>query len=115
MNNKIMVNVTAKDIFNAQAGKGFKEAGSGKLEGMLTGYAVYDTESANKTTGEIETKTISLMIVDGEIYSGESIVIADRVRQLEQFTTEEEIKAGIPIQFGELKVGRGTATTFALK
>lgn len=114
MNNKIMVNVTAKDIFNAQAGKGFKEAGSGKLEGMLTGYAVYDTESANKTTGEIETKTISLMIVDGEIYSGESIVIADRLRQLEQFTTEE-ITAGIPIQFGELKVGRGTATTFTLK
>lgn len=115
MDNKIMVNVTAKDIFNAQAGKGFKEAGSGKIEGKLTGYAVYNTESENEETGEIETKTISLMVVDGVIYSGESIVIASRIRQISQFTTEEEIKAGIPIQFSELKVGRGTASTFILK
>lgn len=115
MDNKIMVNVTPKDIFNAQVGKGFKEAGSGKIEGMLTGYAVYSTDSENEATGEIETKTISLMVVDGVIYSGESIVIASRIRQIGVFTTEEEIKAGIPIQFGELKVGRGTATTFILK
>lgn len=114
MDNKIMVNVTAKDIFNAQVGKGFKEAGSEKIEGKLTGYAVYNTESETET-GEIETKTISLMVVDGVIYSGESIVIASRIRQISVFTTEEEVKAGIPIQFGELKVGRGTATTFILK
>ena len=41
--------------------------------------------------------------------------LLNSVDRYEVFTTEEEIKAGISIQFGELKVGRGTATTFTLK
>ena len=112
---KIMVNVTAKDIFNAQTGKGFKEAGTGKVEGRLTGYAVYAVEDVDKETGEVKEKLVSLMKVDDEIYSGESKVVADRLKNLHGITTEEEITEGLEIQFSELKVGRGMATTFLLK
>ena len=110
-----MVNVTTKDIFNAQTGKRFKEAGTGKVEGRLTGYAVYAAEDVDKETGEVKEKLVSLMKVDDKIYSGESRVIAERLKSLHDVTTEEEITAGLEIEFFEFKAGRGMATTFLLK
>ncbi len=114
MKTDIKVNVTVKDIFNAQAGKGFKEAGTSKLKGNLTGFAVYTKEEPDKNTGEVKEKEISLMVVDGNIYSGESIVVADRLKQISMFLTEDEITNGVDIEFTELKVGRGMATSFIL-
>ena len=111
----LLVNVTMKDVFNAQAGKGFKDAGNEKISGLLTGYAVTTDEGVNAETGEIVEKEISLMVVDGNIYSGESKVIKDRLSALSKFVSEDEIKEnGVKVQFDTIKAGRGTATTFIL-
>lgn len=111
----LLVNVTMKDVFNAQTGKGFKDAGNEKISGLLTGYAVTTDEGVNAETGEIEEKEISLMVVDGNIYSGESKVIKDRLGALSKFVSEDEIKEnGVKVQFDTIKAGHGTATTFIL-
>lgn len=111
----LLVNVTMKDVFNAQAGKGLKEAGNEKISGLLTGYAVTTDEGVNAETGEIVEKEISLMVVDGNIYSGESKVIKDRLSTLSKFVSEDEIKEnGVKVQFDTIKAGRGTATSFIL-
>lgn len=111
----LLVNVKMKDVFNAQTGKGFKDAGNEKISGLLTGYAVTTDEGVNDETGEIEEKEISLMVVDGNIYSGESKVIKDRLSALSKFMSEDEIKEnGVKVQFDTIKAGRGTATTFIL-
>ena len=111
----LLVNVTMKDVFNAQTSKGFKDAGNEKISGLLTGYAATTDESVNAETGEIVEKEISLMVVDGNIYSGESKVIKDRLSALSKFVSEDEIKEnGVKVQFDTIKAGRGTATTFIL-
>jgi hypothetical protein len=111
----LLVNVTLKDVFNAQTGKGFKDAGNEKISGLLTGYAVTTDEGVNAETGEIEEKEISLMVVDGNVYSGESKVIKDRLSALSELVSEDEIKEnGVKVQFDTIKAGRGTATTFIL-
>lgn len=111
----LLVNVTMKDVFNAQTGKGFKDAGNEKISGLLTGYAVTTDEGVNDETGEIVEKEISLMVVDGNIYSGESKVIKDRLCAMSKFASEDEIKEnGVKVQFDTIKAGRGIATTFIL-
>lgn len=112
---KINMGLTKKDIFNAQAGKGFKEAAKEAVTGMLKGFAVTEVEDIDYSTGELKgNKTVCVMKVEGMIYSGESIVVARRLTEMANMFTEEEICAGIEIQFTEIKAGRGTATNFML-
>lgn len=112
---KINIGLTKKDIFNAQAGKGFKDAAKEAVTGMLTGFAVTEVEDIDYSTGELKgNKTVCVMKVGDMIYSGESIVVARRLTEMANMFTEEEIGAGIEIQFIEIKAGRGTATNFML-
>lgn len=112
---KINMGLTKKDIFNAQAGKGFKDAAKESVSGMLTGFAVTEVEDIDYSTGELKgNKTVCVMKVGDKIYSGESVVIARRLTEMSNMFTEVEIGEGIEIQFTEIKAGRGTATNFML-
>lgn len=114
MENKIF-NLTKKDLFNANGGEGFKEAGNSGKTGKLQGYGTYlaDTEEVTED-GVIVKKTVSVMKVDNVLYAGDSIVIEKRLRQLADFMDMKDLEKGIDIVFKEIKAGRGTAVSFDL-
>ena len=110
------VNITAKDLFNANAGKGFKEAGNEETEITMIGFGIKETESEDRETKEtVKKEIVVIKDASGELYSGESVVLAKRVKELAELFTEEEITVGIPIQFRNIKAGRGLAVTFLVK
>lgn len=110
------INITAKDLFNSNAGKGFKEAGNEETEITMIGFGIKETESEDRETKEtVKKEIVVIKDASGELYSGESVVLAKRVKELAELFTEEEIKAGVPIQFRNIKAGRGLAVTFLVK
>lgn len=112
----LTVGLEAKDFFNANAGQGFKEAGNNETEITLVGFGIKEDEKVNEETGEVKAEEIVVMKADnGELYSGNSGVLLKRVKEMSELWTEEEVKSGIPIQFRNIKAGRGVAVTFIVK
>lgn len=98
----MLYNITKMDMANVGAGLGFVDAVEQKVEGVLEGFGIVDTEEV----------PISVVKVNGQIFSGASKVIEGRLRNLTAIVGDsndvEEKK--ISVKFESIKLAKGNGT-----
>lgn len=104
--------ITKMDMANVGSGEGFKEAAENNISGTLQGMGIIGTEHLNEETGELEQLKISVIKVNGTVYSGASKVIEGRIKNLAGIVGETtDIEDGkIDIAFENIKLAKGTGT-----
>lgn len=102
--------LTKMDMANVGSGEGFKEAAETEVSGMLQGMGIIESQRLNEETGELETVNISVIKVNGIVYSGASKVIEGRIKNLAHIVGETtDIEDGkIDITFKNIKLAKGT-------
>lgn len=107
-----MYGLAKKDLANVGSGLGFKEAADKKVSGVLEGMGILETERLNEETGELEPVTISIIKVDGHVYSGASKVVEGRIKNLAGIVGDStDVQDGkIDIAFENIKLAKGTGT-----
>lgn len=95
-------NITKMDMANVGAGLGFVDAVEQKVEGVLEGFGIVDTEEV----------PISVVKVNGQLFSGASKVVEGRLRNLTAIVGDsndvEEKK--ISVKFESIKLAKGNGT-----
>lgn len=108
----MLYNLTKMDLSNVGSGLGFVEAVERKVEGVLEGFGIVDTEKFNEDTGELEKVAISVAKVNGELFSGASKVVEGRLKNLSAIVGDsndvEEKK--ISVKFENIKLAKGNGT-----
>lgn len=108
----MLYNLTKMDLSNVGSGLGFVEAVEQKVEGVLEGFGIVDTEKINEDTGELEKVTISVAKVNGQLFSGASKVVEGRLKNLSAIVGDsndvEEKK--ISVKFENIKLAKGNGT-----
>nr|DAF33589.1 MAG TPA: Single stranded DNA binding protein [Bacteriophage sp.] len=98
----MLYNITKMDMANVGAGLGFVDAVEQKVEGVLEGFGIVDT-------GEVP---ISVVKVNGQLFSGASKVVEGRLRNLIAIVGDsndvEEKK--ISVKFESIKLAKGNGT-----
>lgn len=98
----MLYNITKLDMANVGSGLGFVDAVEQKVEGVLEGFGIVDTEEV----------PISVVKVDGQLFSGASKVIEGRLRTLIAIVGDsndvEEKK--ISVKFENIKLAKGNGT-----
>lgn len=102
----MMYNITKMDMANVGSGLGFVDAVEQKVEGVLEGFGIVDTEEV----------PISVVKVDGKLFSGSSKVIEGRLRNLSAIIGDgndvEEKK--ISVKFENIKLAKGNGTNLII-
>lgn len=102
----MLYNITKKDMANVGAGLGFVDAVEQKVEGVLEGFGIVDTEEV----------PISVVKVNGQIFSGSSKVIEGRLKNLRAIVGDsndvEEKK--ISVKFENIKLAKGNGTNLII-
>lgn len=105
-------NITKLDMANVGSGLGFKDAVEQGAEGVLEGFGIVDSERLNENTGELEKVAISVVKVDGQLFSGASKVVEGRLKNLGAIVGDskdvEEKK--ISVKFENIKLAKGNGT-----
>lgn len=105
-------NITKLDMANVGSGLGFKDAVEQGAEGVLEGYGIVNSERLNENTGELEKVVISVVKVNGQLFSGASKVVEGRLKNLSAIVGDskdvEEKK--ISVKFENIKLARGNGT-----
>lgn len=108
----MMHNITKLDMANVGSGLGFKDAVEQGAEGVLEGFGVVDSERLNENTGELEKVVISVVKVNGQLFSGSSKVVEGRLKNLSAIVGDskdvEEKK--ISVKFENIKLAKGNGT-----
>lgn len=108
----MMHNIKKLDMANVGSGLGFKEAVEEEVEGVLEGFGVVDSERLNENTGELEKVVISVVKVNGQLFSGSSKVVEGRLKNLNAIVGDsndvEEKK--ISVKFENIKLAKGNGT-----
>lgn len=108
----MMHNITKLDMANVGSGLGFKDAVEQGAEGVLEGFGIVDSERLNENTGELEKVVISVVKVNGQLFSGSSKVIEGRLKNLSAIVGDskdvEEKK--ISVKFENIKLAKGNGT-----
>lgn len=95
-------NITKMDMANVGSGLGFVDAVEQKVEGVLEGFGIVDTEDV----------PISVVKVNGQLFSGASKVVEGRLRNLSAIVGDsndvEEKK--ISVKFERIKLAKGNGT-----
>lgn len=108
----MMHNITKLDMANVGSGLGFKDAVEQGAEGVLVGFGIVDSERLNKNTGELEKVVISVVKVNGQLFSGSSKVVEGRLKNLSEIVGDskdvEEKK--ISVKFENIKLAKGNGT-----
>lgn len=108
----MMHNITKLDMANVGSGLGFKDAVEQAAEGVLEGFGVVDSERLNENTGELEKVVISVVKVNGQLFSGSSKVVEGRLKNLSAIVGDskdvEEKK--ISVKFENIKLAKGNGT-----
>lgn len=108
----MMHNITKLDMANVGSGLGFKDAVEQGAEGVLEGFGIVDSERLNEDTGELEKVVISVVKVNGQLFSGSSKVVEGRLKNLNAIVGDskdvEEKK--ITVKFENIKLARGNGT-----
>lgn len=108
----MMYNITKMDMANVGSGLGFVDAVEQKVEGVLEGFAILDSERLNENTGELEKVVISVVKVNGQLFSGSSKVVEGRLKNLSAIIGDgkdvEEKK--ISVKFENIKLAKGNGT-----
>lgn len=95
-------NITKMDMANVGSGLGFIDAVEQKVEGVLEGFGIVDTAEV----------PISIVKVNGQLFSGASKVVEGRLRNLAAIVGDsndvEEKK--ISVKFENIKLAKGNGT-----
>lgn len=104
--------ITKKDLANVGSGLGFKEAADNKVSGRLEGMGIVVAERINEETGELEPAPITVIKVNGQVYSGASKVVEGRVKNLASIVGDStDVEDGkIDIAFENIKLAKGTGS-----
>ena len=98
----MLYNITKMDMANVGSGLGFVDAVEQKVEGVLEGFGIVDTEEI----------PISVVKVNGQVFSGASKVVEGRLRNLSAIVGDsndvEEKK--ISVKFESIKLAKGNGT-----
>lgn len=98
----MLYNITKMDMANVGSGLGFVDAVEQKVEGVLEGFGIVDTEEV----------PISVVKVNGQLFTGASKVVEGRLRNLAAIVGDskdvEEKK--ISIKFENIKLAKGNGT-----
>lgn len=98
----MLYNITKMDMANVGAGLGFVDAVEQKVEGVLEGFGILDTEEV----------PISVVKVNGQVFSGASKVVEGRLKNLIAIVGDsndvEEKK--ISVKFESIKLAKGNGT-----
>lgn len=98
----MLYNITKMDMANVGSGLGFVDAVEQKVEGVLEGFGIVDTEEV----------PISVVKVSGQLFSGASKVVEGRLRNLAAIVGDsndvEEKK--ISVKFESIKLAKGNGT-----
>lgn len=98
----MLYNITKMDMANVGSGLGFIDAVEQEVEGVLEGFGIVDTEEV----------PISVVKVNGQVFSGASKVVEGRLRNLSAIVGDsndvEEKK--ISVKFESIKLAKGNGT-----
>lgn len=98
----MLYNITKMDMANVGSGLGFVDAVEQKVEGVLEGFGIVGTEEV----------PISVVKVNGQVFSGASKVVEGRLRNLSAIVGDsndvEEKK--ISVKFESIKLAKGNGT-----
>lgn len=98
----MLYNITKMDMANVGSGLGFVDAVEQKVEGVLDGFGIVDSEEV----------PISVVKVNGQLFSGASKVVEGRLRNLAAIVGDsndvEEKK--ISVKFENIKLAKGNGT-----
>lgn len=102
----MLYNITKMDMANVGSGLGFVDAVEQKVEGVLEGFGIVDTEEV----------PISVVKVNGQLFSGASKVVEGRLRNLSAIVGDsndvEEKK--ISVKFESIKLAKGNGTNLII-
>lgn len=102
----MLYNITKMDMANVGSGLGFVDAVEQKVEGVLEGFGIVDTEDV----------PISVVKVNGQLFSGSSKVVEGRLRSLSAIVGDsndvEEKK--ISVKFENIKLAKGNGTNLII-
>ena len=102
----MLYNITKMDMANVGSGLGFVDAVEQKVEGVLEGFGIVDTEEV----------PISVVKVNGQVFSGASKVVEGRLKNLSAIVGDsndvEEKK--ISVKFESIKLAKGNGTNLII-
>lgn len=102
----MLYNISKKDMANIGGGLGFVDAVEQKVEGVLEGFGIVDTQEG----------PISVVKVNGQLFSGASKVVEGRLRNLSAIVGDsndvEEKK--ITVKFENIKLAKGNGTNLII-
>lgn len=98
----MLYNITKMDMANVGSGLGFVDAVEQKVEGVLEGFGIVDTEEI----------PISVVKVNGQVFSGASKVVEGRLRNLAAIVgdSEDVEEKKISVKFENIKLAKGNGT-----
>lgn len=98
----MLYNMTKMDIANVGSGLGFIDAVEQKVEGVLEGFGILDTEEV----------PISVVKVNGQLFSGASKVVEGRLRNLAATVgdSNDVEEKRISVKFESIKLAKGNGT-----
>ena len=108
----MLYNITKMDMANVGSGLGFIDAVEQEVEGVLEGFGIVDSERLNDNTGELEKVSVSVVKVNGQLFSGASKVVEGRLKNLDAIvgnTNDVEDKK-ISVKFENIKLAKGNGT-----
>lgn len=105
-------NITKLDMANVGSGLGFKDAVEQGAEGVLEGFGIVDSERLNENTGELEKVVISVVKVNGQLFSGASKVVEGRLKNLNAIVGDSKDieEKRISVKFENIKLAKGNGT-----
>lgn len=102
----MLYNITKMDMANVGSGLGFVDAVEQKVEGVLEGFGIVDTEEV----------PICVVKVNGQLFSGTSKVVEGRLKNLSAIVGDsndvEEKK--ISVKFETIKLAKGNGTNLII-
>lgn len=98
----MLYNITKMDMANVGSGLGFVDAVEQKVEGVLEGFGIVDTEEI----------PISVVKVNGQLFSGASKVVEGRLRNLSAIVgdSDDVEEKKISVKFENIKLAKGNGT-----
>lgn len=98
----MLYNITKMDMANVGSGLGFVDAVERKVEGVLDGFGIVDTEEV----------PISVVKVDGQLFTGASKVVEGRLRNLSAIVgdSDDVEEKKISVKFESIKLAKGNGT-----
>lgn len=105
-------NISKMDMANVGSGLGFKDAVEQHTEGVLEGFGIVEFDRVNVETGELETVNISVVKVDGKLFSGASKVVEGRLKNLDAIVgnSRDVEDKRISVKFEKIKLAKGDGT-----